>query len=490
MIPMRTLALILLLTTIAAAEPFVIEVVDDQTGRGVPLVELRTVNDIVCVTDSAGIVAFDEPGLMNQKIWFGVTSFGYEFPADGFGSRGTALDIKSGGSAKLKIKRINIAERLYRTTGGGIYRDTVLAGRKAPIKEPLLNAQVAGSDSVQSCIYRDRIYFFWGDTGKMSYPLGNFSTTGATAELPGKGGLDPAVGIDLNYFKDKNGFTKQMIPSPKEGAKWVSGFMVIPDESGRERMVAHCTIVKSLGKRLGQQLIAWNDEKEEFEPIKQLDKDTKIAPTGHAFPVTIDGQKYFYFPRPYPNLRVKADWKSVTDPSTYETFGADGVFKWKKGGPPPLGAKELAEQIKSGKIKREDCPFRLEDAETKKPILLHGASVAWNDYRKKWIMIAEEGFGVSFLGELYYAEAPAPEGPWITARKIVTHHREQNGKPYNMDFYNPMHHTLFDQDGGRIIYFEGTYTNMFSGNPYPTPRYEYNNVMYRLDLSDPRLKLD
>ena len=43
---------------------------------------------VVAFTDSAGVVAFDEPGLMNQKIWFTVTSFGYEFPADGFGSYG------------------------------------------------------------------------------------------------------------------------------------------------------------------------------------------------------------------------------------------------------------------------------------------------------------------------------------------------------------------------------------------------------------------
>ena len=41
--------------------------------------------------------------------------------------------------------------------------------------------------------------------------------------------------------------------------------------------------------------------------------------------------------------------------------------------------------------------------------------------------------------------------------------------------------------GGRIIYFEGTYTNTFSGNPQPTPRYEYNQMMYRLDLADERL---
>jgi hypothetical protein len=41
---------------------FGIHVVDEATGRGVPLVELRTVNDVALVTDSAGWIAFHEPG--------------------------------------------------------------------------------------------------------------------------------------------------------------------------------------------------------------------------------------------------------------------------------------------------------------------------------------------------------------------------------------------------------------------------------------------
>src|SRR5262245_3426371 len=100
-----------------AAEPtgvkyFKITVVDEETGRGVPLVELRTVNDIRHVTDNNGIVAFHEPGLMDQKVFFHVQSHGYEFPRDGLGYRGRALQVSEGGSAQLKIKRINIAERL------------------------------------------------------------------------------------------------------------------------------------------------------------------------------------------------------------------------------------------------------------------------------------------------------------------------------------------------------------------------------------------
>jgi len=39
-----------------------------------------------------------------------------------------------------------------------------------------------------------------------------------------------------------------------------------------------------------------------------------------------------------------------------------------------------------------------------------------------------------------------------------------------------------------MIYFEGTYASTFSGNEFPTPRYDYNQIMYRLDLSSPQLK--
>ena len=48
---------------------------------------------------------------------------------------------------------------------------------------------------------------------------------------------------------------------------------------------------------------------------------------------------------------------------------------------------------------------------------------------------------------------------------------------------------MFDKEGGRTIFFEGTYTHTFSGNPDQTPRYDYNQIMYQLDLDDPRLAL-
>src|SRR5947209_2727425 len=83
-----------------------------------------------------------------------------------------------------------------------------------------------------------------------------------------------------------------------------------------------------------------------------------------------------------------------------------------------------------------------------------------NTYRRRWVMIAVEVFGTSFLGEVWYAEANTPQGPWAYAVKIVTHDR--------YDFYNPKQHLMFDKANGRVIFFEGTYSNTFSGNPVST----------------------
>src|SRR5262245_16372912 len=199
------------------AEPFAIEVLDESTGRGVPLVELTTTGGITYVTDSAGLVAFDEPELLGQRVHFAVKSHGYEFRKDGFGFAGVALDTKPGGSAQLKIKRLNIAERLYRVTGAGIYRDSFLLGHVPPIKQPLINSQVVGSDSVGNAVYRGRVHWFWGDTQQVKYPLGLFHVPGATSKLPAEGGLDPARGVDLEYFTGENGFARAVAEMPGNG---------------------------------------------------------------------------------------------------------------------------------------------------------------------------------------------------------------------------------------------------------------------------------
>jgi hypothetical protein len=480
-----------------ATAPFAITVVDDQTARGVPLVELRTVNDIRCWTDSNGIVAFNEPGLMNQKVYFNIKSDGYESGKDGFGYRGVALDVKPGGSATIKLKRLNIAERLYRITGQGIYRDSILVGAPVPLKEPVLNAQVLGQDSVQMAEYRGKLYWTWGDTNKASYPLGHFGTSGATSLPPGKGGLDPAKGVDLTYFADASGFSRPMYGPKGDGMKWMDGLVVIKDDAGAERLLSRFARHKSLGEVHERGWTIFNDKTEVFDPLSVWPMDEFWIPCCHAF----QHQGFIYFAWPYPFLRVKPDLTAIKDPHAYEAFtclapgsryakgaakldrDANGKLVWAwKANAAPLMADQQKELLAAGTMKADEAWYKFADAETGKPVLAHAGSVAFNEYRKRWIMIFHADYGKpSLLGEVYYAESESLEGPWTACRKIVTHEK--------YSFYNVKHHPLFDQEGGRVVYFEGTYTAMFSGVTDPTPRYDYNQVMYRLDLADPRLKL-
>ncbi len=476
---------------------FAVVVDDDRTGRGVPLVELRTVNEIRYFTDSGGVAAVREPGLMNQRVYFSVRSHGYEYPADGFGYRGAALDVKPGGRVTLKIRRLNVAERLYRVTGQGIYRDSLLAGLPVPLRNPALNAQVMGQDSVQMVKYKGKLYWFWGDTNRVSYPLGHFGTAGATSAAPGDAGFDPSKGIDLVYFTDPGGFSRPVCAVQGPGMKWIDGVAVVQDEEGNDRLVARFARMKSLGEAYERGILAWNDRTEAFEPVSRFGAHEFPWPCCHAF----RHRDHVYFAVPYPFVRVKADFKSFQDPRAYEAYtplapggrykkgaapldrGPDGRLRWAwKKNTDPIWEDQEKELVAAGLVKPGETVYRMADAAGGKRVTAHNGSVAFNAFRKRWIMIfGEAGGGSSYLGEVWYSEADAIEGPWLLARKIVTHDK--------YSFYNVKHHPLFDQEGGRIVYFEGTYTAAFSGVTDPTPRYDYNQIMYRLDLSDPRLRL-
>jgi hypothetical protein len=487
------------------SEYFTIQVVDRQTGRGVPLVELRTTNSIRLFTDSNGLVAFLEPGLMDREVFFFVESHGYQVPKDGFGYRGVRLKTTPGQQAVVQIDRLNIAERLYRVTGQGLYRDSVLTGRPVPLQNPVLNGQVMGQDSVDNCVYHGRLFWLWGDTGRPSYPLGHFAMAGAVSDLPGHAGLDPAVGVNLEYFVDKDGFSRPLCRLKEPGLVWLDGLLTVQDNEGRERMVARFARLKDLGHVLERGLVVFNDATQSFEPVVRTDPNGLPYPDfGHAFRVTADGREYWYFALPFPltvRLRVEAKWDAVIDPNRYEVLIAlkpdrgTGIlpvvpeswagrprYEWVRFG--SLIGKDSttkAQVIASLQRERKDTHFY--DVESGKTIAPHGGSVYFNAHRRKWIsIILQAGGESSYLGEVWYAEADTPVGPWAYARKVATHNK--------YSFYNPKQHPYFDQDGGRTIYFEGTYSWTFSGSEErATPRYDYNQMMYRLNLDDPRLAL-
>jgi hypothetical protein len=498
---LSALLLGLQLCALGQAEPppsalFAIRVVDAETGRGVPMVELETVNHLRFYTDSSGTVAFREPGLMDRQIFFHVRSHGYEYPKDSFGYSGVRLKTTPGTEAVLKLKRLNIAERLYRVTGAGIYRDSRLLGRSASIERPLLNGAVFGSDSVVTAIYRGSLHWFWGDTDRPSYPLGNFHVPFATSLLPGQGGLDPGLGVNLTYAVGKNGFAKEAARMPGKGPTWIDGLVVLPNKNHRPRLLAQYVKIKSPLTVYERGVVQFDDERQQFGHRATFSKAMPLYPHGHPFlHGAADGQEYVYFAGGMPLVRVRASLVSYLDPSQYETYtfllagsgsdvqrNPDGSlkFEWRKD-QPKLDLKQVNKLIAEKRINTGESPIHLIDIETGKPVLTQHGSVYWNDHRQRWVMVISQSFGSSMLGEIWFAEASRPEGPWVYARKIVTHD--------DYSFYNPKQHPYFVKDGGRTLFFEATYTSTFSGNKHPTPLYDYNQIMYRLELDDPRLNL-
>lgn len=478
----------------APANPWAeIRVVDAATGRGVPLIELETVNGLRFVTDNAGRIAFQEPGLLGRELFFSLRTHGYAVPKDGFKIEGIRVTPKAGQVSEVKLDRRNVAERLCRLTGEGLYRDSVLLGHKVPLADPLDPGKVAGQDSVQTIIHKGKVWWLWGDTSRMNYPLGLFRTAGATTPVPDpeRPESDPAGGIAFDYFLDKTGFTRAMMPLAErpEGVIWIFALFAVPDAKGVVRVCGHYSRRKGLDGEYEHGIAALNEEKAIFEPVKQFPLAEKWRrPTGHPITWEDGGTKWLLFGSPTPNVRVPATLEAACDPSRYEAFTCAGLpadgkpdWRWQKE-LPPTDSKTERDWLKAGKLKPESarfCPANATDPTER--AVLHSGSVRWNAYRKRWVMVAGQIDGKgSHLGEVWYAEADSPVGPFARAVKVLTHERQT--------FYNVCHHEFLDRDGGRTVHFEGTYTNDFSGNEHKTARYNYNQVLYRLDLDDDRLQ--
>lgn len=486
---------------------FAIRIIDDQTGRGIPLVFLRTTFKAIYMTDSAGYVAFHEPGLMTGKpLWVTVSSYGYISPTGFLGAAGVQVNPTHGGYAEIRMKREQIAERLYRMTGYGIYKDSMLLGEPTPIKNPVLNADVAGSDTIQCAILKDKLLWMWQDTDQMAFSLGNFAMTGATTALPDQ--LDPNRGFDFNYYTtdgQPTSFTRAMIKLPlkNQGPVWVDGLTVVNDREGRERLIAKYSVASQSMEFVEQGLVGWNAETKTFDQRLAVFKNpraTNPAPGEHTIYVYDEGVRYAYYGK---NVRVRADFESASDPTMYESFTcldrngkvsrrhANGALNWRwEKGAKPISFDNVEELVRDRVLKPGESPYELLDVDTGEHIVAAQMAIAWNPYLNLWVNIIQQKMGATTAGEIWYSTASAPEGPWKHTRKVTTHHMARDDyKQNHNDLYNPVQHYELMRDGGRSVYFSGTLVNTFSGNQWPTPYYNYNNIMYKLDLADPRLGL-
>jgi hypothetical protein len=473
------LSLTLAASTHAAVSPwFAIHILDDATNRGIPLAELRTVSEASFISDNAGRIALADPDLMNRPVWFHVSSPGYSLPKDGFGYSGVRLVPKPGASTEIRLSRSQPAERIARLTGLDRWRDSLLLNLPAP-SLPADPFGVTGQDSTQATPWHGRIFWLWGDTSITSYPLGNFKTTCATSDPV----TNPENGFAFSYLADpdKPDRLRTMMPREGPGVVWMQGLLNVPDTSGNEQLVAHWGRSPGLAPVVEQGIAVFNESLGTFQNRTSIPKDESWRfPRGHV----LHHKDHFYFASPLPHTRVKANFASVTQPDAYEALRFNepsNSWIWQRLNPPTT-QKDEAALIAAGKLPAASARFQITDAATSSPILIHGASVRWNPFRNRFLLIGV-ATGTkndpSYLGEVWFAESTAPDGPFSKAVKIATH------PAYS--FYNPVHHPFMDQQNGRLIHFEGTYTAEFSGNPRKTPRYDYNQILYRLDLSHPTL---
>lgn len=276
----------------------------------------------------------------------------------------------------------------------------------------------------------------------------------ATTSIQPLNSFEPPVRLKFDYFRDKTGKPRGVAKMPGNGPTWVVGYVSLPDKSGAARLVGSYMKIRNHLEIYEWGLCAWNDATEEFEQVRVVWSKSEqspkppAVPEGHpSFWKDAQGKEWVLFGNPLPKLRCGATFEAWQDPAQWEV------------------------------LKPQEA---LASAKDDKPVKLHTGSIAWNEFRKHWVTVFMEHFGKpSTFGELWYAEAAAPMGPWGKAVKVLTHD--------NYTFYNPRLHPEFTPTNSPILIFEGTYTAEFADRAHPTPRYNYNQLLYRLDLDDPAL---
>jgi hypothetical protein len=435
----------------AAVPPCRIEVVEQGDGWPVPGVELRTVHGVRLVSDNAGLIACDLPELMGRETWFSVHGHGYGVKADGFGYRGVRLVPQPGKTLRVTVERAILARRLGRLTGAGLFAESQKLGEHLDWKE----SGVLGSDSVVTAELAGKLLWFWGDTNLAHYPLGIFDVSAATTERflpPAKPPLRPPFAYVTEASRDGAAARPRGVAQvPGKGPTWLWGAVTLPDAQGAPHLVAIAQKVRPDMSAYRWDLVEWDAPAAVFRPLSTVwsadgaRPKPPTLPEGHAVPWTDEaGRRWMLFGETFPKLRVPATYEAWRDPARWEPLAApDGATT-------PQG----------------------------EPIKAHRGHVAWHPWSGKWLaLFTQKGGQPSFLGEIWLASAASPFGPWTDARKVLSHD--------DHTFYNPVLHPEFFRDDSPVIHFEGTYTTTFSGNKQPTPRWEYNQVLYQLDLSKP-----
>lgn len=245
-------------------------------------------------------------------------------------------------------------------------------------------------------------------------------------------------------------------------------------------------------------------------PAREID-DLHIG--SHAVHVPQERPTHIVFSGLAPNRRVEARAEAIVDIDRYESFtclragvrtesgdpGAaadqldrdgDGRLRygWRRH-TAPVGPREQAQLVAAGRIEPDERWFVLRDVRTGDELINQHHSLQWNPYRRRYAGLftcqrqdessRAETYEVDSLNQTWYGEADTLLGPWAYLEKVVD--------VGDYAYYNPLYNPYFHEQGGRILYFEGTYTRFMNGSAPMRPRDNYNQVMHRLDLDDPRV---
>jgi hypothetical protein len=284
--------------------------------------------------------------------------------------------------------------------------------------------------------------------------------TGAVTSTSPLESFEPPVRLRYDYFTDQHGSPRNVAEMPGEGPTWLGGYISLPDKHQTFRMGAAYSKIRPPMRVYECGLCVWNDETEVFEHLKTVwrspDADSSgdgnnadsPPPMPHGHPVhwrDEHGDSWVLFGDPFPTLMCAATHEAWSDPKAW---------------------RELEPQRQVPTLRDPQVQVRP-----------HRGAMAWNAYLGKWVAVFTQLHGdSSFIGEIWFAQADSPRGPWKDAVHVVSHR--------DYSFYNPQLHPEFTDEASPVLLFEATYTQTFSGAKVATPRYNYNQILYRLDLNE------
>ena len=202
----------------------------------------------------------------------------------------------------------------------------------------------AGQDGILTAAYRGKVYWFHGDTQRLSYAMGN---SGATTGPPEA--LDPDRGLELEYCVGQGGFARPMAPVGGEGVVWLYGVVAVPDDGGRERMAAFFLRLKSMGRVLDRGFVVYDDE-EAFEEYRGGGPRPRPSsrPTTRSPSPTRPGRRTRTSPPPTRRWASGPTWRTTpTCPPTRHTLA------WRRA--PAIGARTRRSSIGTPTAGRRSC---------------------------------------------------------------------------------------------------------------------------------------